>query len=81
MKPNDTDTQHPDDARDQVPSDTNAHLPHERDEKSGSGDATAEADHRRDSMGQAHADVEAGIQDTERRGIPSDVPSSKDNAR
>lgn len=81
MKPTLNDTNHPDDARDQQPSDPEAHLPHERDENAGTGDATAEQGRQRASMKQAHEDVESGIEDTERRGIPSNVPSSQDNGQ
>jgi hypothetical protein len=28
---------------------------------------------------QAHDDIEQGMQDTDRRGVPDDVPSSRDN--
>ncbi len=73
-----TDTQHSDDAREQVPTNTGAGLPHERDEKSGSDDATGSGDHPRAPIKQAHDDVESGIQDTERIGTPNDVPSSAD---
>jgi hypothetical protein len=28
---------------------------------------------------QAHEDIERGLQDTDRRGVPDDIPSSRDN--
>lgn len=51
-------------------------LPHDRDETTGSG-STASAtvnQESRDTIKQAAEDIESGLKDTERRGIPSDVP-------
>jgi hypothetical protein len=50
-------------------------LPHERDEKSGAGStqAAGSAAARRKVV-QAGEDVERGLVDTERRGVPSNVP-------
>ncbi|MGH8619686.1 MAG: hypothetical protein ACREUW_18515 [Burkholderiales bacterium] len=49
------------------------HLPHERDESAaGAQDAPAVP---RPRIRQAQLDVERGLVDTERRGIPSDVPA------
>lgn len=76
------------DAPDQaVPGDRDAQLPHDRDERAGSKPGTepgaesdnAQHDQNRKSMERALADTESKIVDTERRGIPSDVPSSSDN--
>jgi hypothetical protein len=57
-----------------------APLPHERDEQSVPVEEDAQHDHNRQPIAQAHDDVESGQVDTERRGVPNDVPSSRDNA-
>jgi len=56
-------------------------MPHERDES-----ATATGNRLDESLppmrreiDQAHADVEEGLTDTDRRGVPDEVPSSRDN--
>ena len=54
-------------------------LPHDRDEKPEIPVENAQHGENRKSIDQAHDDVESGIQDTERIGIPSDVPSSGKN--
>jgi hypothetical protein len=56
-----------------------APLPHERDERSVPPKEDAQHRHNRQPIAQAHRDVEAGLQDTERIGTPTDVPSSADN--
>lgn len=51
-------------------------LPHDRDETTGS-ESTASAtvnQESRDTIKQAADDIDSGLKDTERRGIPSDVP-------
>jgi hypothetical protein len=53
-----------------------AALPHDRDESADAPAEDAQHDANRAPMRQAHADVEAGLVDTERRGTPNDVPSS-----
>ena len=65
----------------QTPSNGQLRQPHERDEAPDAGtdgvdDATTVT---QPELPQAHRDIEAGRRDTERRGIPSDVPSSKKN--
>jgi hypothetical protein len=52
-------------------------LPHDRDETTGSSSTASATAHQesRDTVKQAVADIEHGLKDTERRGIPSDVPS------
>lgn len=51
-------------------------LPHDRDETTGSSSTASATMHQesRDTVKQAVADIERGVKDTERRGIPSDVP-------
>lgn len=51
-------------------------LPHDRDEATGSSSTASATMHQesRDTVKQAVADIERGLKDTERRGIPSDVP-------
>ncbi|KIO49983.1 hypothetical protein [Nitrosospira sp. NpAV] len=51
-------------------------LPHDRDETTGSSSTASATMHQesRDTVKQAVADIERGVRDTERRGIPSDVP-------
>ncbi|MGH8762943.1 MAG: hypothetical protein ACREUR_06875 [Nitrosospira sp.] len=54
-------------------------LPHDRDEATGSestGSATTSQESR-DTIKQAVEDIEHGLKDTERRGIPSDVPPGR----
>lgn len=54
-------------------------LPHDRDEITGSastGSATTSQESR-DTIKQAVEDIEHGLKDTERRGIPSDVPPGR----
>jgi hypothetical protein len=58
--------------------DADAALPHDRDERSRP-PAKEDSGHNRESIEQAHEDVESGIKDTERIGTPSDVPSSGRN--
>jgi hypothetical protein len=56
-------------------------MPHERDESaSETGNRLDEAQPpNAREIQQAHDDVEQGMQDTDRRGVPDDVPSSRDN--
>jgi|GEM_PF-2280493 len=54
-------------------------LPHDRDEKAEAPVENAQHRENRKPIDQAHRDVEAGIQDTERIGTPNDVPSSRRN--
>ena len=51
-------------------------LPHDRDETTGSASTASATVHQksRDTVKQAVEDIERGLKDTERRGIPSDVP-------
>lgn len=64
-----------------APNRPRAKMPHERDESARS------AGNRLDEalppsgrqISQAHEDIERGLIDTDRRGIPDDVPSSKRN--
>lgn len=51
-------------------------LPHDRDETTGSASTASATVHQesRDTVKQAAEDIERGLKDTERRGIPSDVP-------
>jgi hypothetical protein len=51
-------------------------LPHDRDETTGSASTGSATVHQesRDTVKQAAEDIERGLKDTERRGIPSDVP-------
>lgn len=66
-----------------MPTDRGAQLPHDRDEKAGNKPGTesgnAQHDQNRESMKRALQDTESNIEDTERRGIPSNVPSASDN--
>lgn len=58
-------------------------LPHDRDETTGSastGSATTSRESR-DTIKQAVEDIEHGLKDTERRGIPSDVPPGSGKKR
>ena len=56
-----------------------ASLPHDRDEKAAPTREDGQTHANRAPVRQAHADVEAGVQDTERIGTRNDVPSSSDN--
>jgi hypothetical protein len=58
-----------------------AKMPHERDES-----ARDTGNRMRESMPppggeirQAYRDIEHGLSDTDRRGVPDDIPSSRDN--
>lgn len=55
-------------------------LPHDRDETTGSASTASATVHQesRDTVKQAVEDIERGLKDTERRGIPSDVPPGID---
>lgn len=62
-----------------APNRRNERMPHERDES-----ARATGDRLKENpvpserqISQAHDDVEEGLVDTDRRGIPSDLPKSK----
>jgi hypothetical protein len=55
-------------------------LPHDRDEKSAPPVEDGQHQHNRLPIAQAQRDVEAGLRDTERIGVPNDVPSSRKNA-
>ena len=58
-------------------------MPHERDESAsgaGAGDRLDEAvPPIAGEIAQAHEDIEEGLQDTDRRGVPDDVPGSLEN--
>lgn len=69
----------PDKPAEEAPSDDHAHLPHDRDERAGAPEDNAQHEDNRESIRQAHDDVESGIEDTERIGTPSNVPASRDN--
>jgi hypothetical protein len=67
----------------QKPEEEQLLLPHDRDETTGSastGSATTSQESR-DTIKQAVEDIEHGLKDTERRGIPSDVPPGSDKKR
>jgi hypothetical protein len=49
-------------------------LPHERDESAHPVEAKVDPK-RRQRIARAESDVERGLKDTERRGVPSDVPN------
>ena len=55
--------------------------PHERDESPDNGKRGTDrsTDQPRRRIPQAHEDIERGVVDSERRGVPSDVPDSRDN--
>ena len=55
-------------------------LPHDRDERAVSPVEDDQQRKNRAPIEQARKDVEAGLQDTERIGIPNDVPPSGRNA-
>jgi hypothetical protein len=57
-----------------------APLPHDRDEQSAPPVEDAQHRHNRRPIVQAQRDVESGLRDTERIGVPNDVPSSRHNA-
>jgi hypothetical protein len=52
-------------------------APHERDESASRGEAVPPRSPRRRRIAQGERDVAAGRRDTERRGVPSDVPGPK----
>lgn len=66
---------------DRAPNESRARMPHERDE------SASASGNRLDQplppsgakISQAHKDVERGLVDTERRGIPDDIPNSDRN--
>ena len=58
-----------------------ASLPHDRDEKPVEPKDDAQHRANRAPVEQARRDVESGVQDTERIGVPSDVPASDENKR
>lgn len=62
------------------PADPGTANPHDRDESAGPVEENAQHRDNRKPIAQAHRDVEGGIEDTERIGIPSDVPKAADNA-
>jgi hypothetical protein len=62
---------------DEVTHDRGTKLPHDRDEAAKPEADTAQRDHNRTIVRQAHEDVERGLVDTERVGTPNDVPASK----
>ncbi|HSQ04102.1 MAG TPA: hypothetical protein VLN59_08705 [Burkholderiales bacterium] len=58
----------------------NGRLPHEHDEAADAGrTASSRADPVRSEVRQAESDVERGLKDTERRGIPNDIPYQERN--
>ena len=54
-------------------------MPHERDETARDSERPAAGAPNRREIGQAHEDVERGLADTDRRGVPDDIPDSADN--
>jgi hypothetical protein len=56
-------------------------MPHERDQSaSDTGNRLDQAVPPTErEMTQAHDDVESGLQDTDRRGVPDDIPDSREN--
>lgn len=62
-------------------SDHDLRQPNERDEAPDGGHRGTDraTDQPQTDIPRAHDDIEKGLRDTERRGIPSNVPSSKDN--
>jgi hypothetical protein len=50
-------------------------APHERDESANAREAQSPRSPRRRRIAQGERDVAAGLRDTERRGIPSDLPA------
>lgn len=66
--------------RNQIERPGDAKLPHDRDEApDDEGEHSMQRDQDRKPIKQAHEDVEAGIVDSERIGVPNDVPASVDN--
>ena len=61
------------------PADQGKPLPHDRDEHPQAPVENAQHHENRKPIDRAHRDVESGIQDTERIGTPTDVPSSGQN--
>ncbi len=61
------------------PTNTDAPLPHDRDEGKEKQHGGRQREGNRRPIAQAHDDVERGVQDTERIGVPNDVPSSGTN--
>jgi hypothetical protein len=63
------------------PNKRDAKMPHERDESARStGDRLDQSPPSSDSqIGRAHDDVEQGRVDTDRRGVPNDIPRSRHN--
>lgn len=65
--------------RGRAPSDADARMPHERDEYPDPHDTgTRDIAGPREVVDQASRDVNRGLRDTERRGVPTDVPSPAD---
>lgn len=64
-------------------SDHDLRQPNERDTAPDGGARGTDraTDQPQTDISRAHRDIERGLRDTERRGIPSDVPSSKDNKK
>jgi hypothetical protein len=58
-------------------SDVSARLPHERDEYPNPKNVKRRGSGPRDLIRQAARDVDRGLRDTEARGIPSDVPTTR----
>jgi hypothetical protein len=56
-------------------------APHERDESASAREAVAASSPRRRRIAQGERDVALGRRDTERRGVPSDLPASKRSRR
>lgn len=63
----------------ETPNRPNQKLPHERDESSGSTGDRLDEDlpPSERQISQAQKDIAAGLVDTDRRGIPDDVPGAK----
>jgi hypothetical protein len=63
-------------------SDAEARMPHERDEyPDPQDDGMREAAGPRAVLDQASRDVDRGLRDTERRGVPSDVPAPAEESQ
>ncbi len=62
-----------------IPTNTDGQLPRDRDESSAPVEDDAQRAQNRAPIRQAHDDVEAGRQDTERYGQPNDVPPAREN--
>lgn len=56
------------------PQDTDLPLPHERDEAPATPPQAGETGRPRQVIEQAARDIRRGLRDTDRRGVPSDVP-------